>query len=370
MRQTVKDEPSPDSPTERRRSADREALAFRTLIVDDDSTYLHYLSTVLKRIGIEVLIASDGAEALEKLRDVPCELVIVDLRMPRLDGFCMIDAIRAKRETRDMFAILLTADEAQATEVKALEKGFDDYLPKSSTAPVIVAKVNAYRRIIVRQRMLEHTNRDLLDSASTDPLTRLPNRRFFFQHVDQQFETGHPILNIVLFDLNKFKRINDTHGHQAGDLVLAGVASVFRNHTRFGDVIARFGGDEFIMLISGTTRSEAASIATRLCVQIGQLRWTLGAETASIGVSMGLASSEEHPEASFAELVHFCDQELYRMKNDSRRKWSSEGVSSVLPPGRIPRAARVRTFEVRQRSASPNKPTARIHPSRAQREPE
>jgi len=357
----MNDDSLSDSSSERRRSADRETLAFRALVVDDDSSYLHYLSTVLKRIGIEVLIASDGQEALEKLRGEPCELVIVDLRMPRLDGFRMIDAIRATRDTRDMFAILLTADEKPATEVEALEKGFDDYLPKSSPAPVIVAKVNAYRRIIVRQRMLESTNRDLLDSATTDPLTRLPNRRFFFEHADKQFETGHPVLNIVLFDLNKFKRINDTYGHQAGDMVLASVASVFRNHTRFGDVIARFGGDEFIMLIPGTSRAEAASIAARLCGQIRQLRWTLGRETVSIGVSMGLASSEDHPEASVAELVHFCDQELYRMKKDRRKKWSSEGVSSVIPQGRIPRPPVVQKFEVRQRSASPQKPAARAH---------
>ena len=271
----MKDEPPSDSPTDRRRGAERETLAFRALIVDDDVSYLYYLSAVLRRIGIDVLIASDGQEALEKLRAAPCELVIVDLRMPRLDGFSMIDAIRARRDTRDMFAILLTADEEPATEVEALEKGFDDYHPKSSPAPVIVAKVNAYRRIIVRQRMLERTNKDLLDSATTDPLTRLPNRRFFLEHVDKQFEKSHPILNIVLFDLNDFKKINDTHGHQAGDLVLTGVASVFRNHTRFGDVIARFGGDEFIMLIPGTTKSEAASFATRLCAQVRQLRWTL-----------------------------------------------------------------------------------------------
>ena len=366
----MSDDPPSEPSVDRRRGAERETLAFRVLVVDDDSSYLHYLSTVLKRIGIEVLIASDGQEALEKLRGEPCELVIVDLRMPRLDGFCMINAIRATRDTRDLFAILLTAEEEPATEVEALEKGFDDYLPKSSPAPVIVAKVNAYRRIIVRQRMLERTNRDLLDSATTDSLTRLPNRRFFFEHVEKQFEGAHPALNVVLFDLNKFKRINDTHGHQAGDMVLASVACVFLNHTRFGDVIARFGGDEFIMLIPGTSKSEAASIAERLCAEIRQLRWTLGRETVSVGVSMGLAASEEYPGASFAELVHLCDQELYRMKKDRRRKWSSEGVSSVVPPGRIPRPPVVQKLEVRQRSAKPQKPATQFHPSRSQRKPE
>jgi len=96
----------------------------------------------------------------------------------------------------------------------------------------------------------------------------------------------------------------------------------------------------------------------------------LGHETVSIGVSMGLAGSEEHPEASFSELVHLCDQDLYRMKRDRRRKWSSEGASSVIPRGRLPRPPVVKKFEVRQRSATPQKPLAQVHPRRGQRKPE
>ena len=278
-----------------RRRTDSEANAskLRILAVDDDSSYLRYLQLVLARCGYDVEVAPDGQAALERLRKGdPFDLLVIDLAMPGMDG---IETVRHIQQdaTRPLYTILLTARDAVETKLRALNSGLDDFVSKTSSESEIIAKIRSAARRLELERRLQAL-------AMTDELTGIANRRALFLAGEELIRTRHPV-TVVLLDLDQFKVINDTLGHLAGDRILAGVAAILKENTRYADVVGRYGGDEFLLLLAETDLPEARQIAERILSRIRQM---------SVGAQVGIATAT----TTLAEAIAVCDQAMYRGK--------------------------------------------------------
>jgi two-component system chemotaxis response regulator CheY len=317
------------SPGERPRAESVSPL--RLLAVDDDPDYRAYVRVVAARQGWLVDTADDGDAALELLSNQRFDLLLVDFEMPRLNGLQFIARIRDDESLRNSYAIMLTARGDMDTKIEALTAGFDDFMPKGSSEAEIGAKLLATRRILARQQHLDVTMRRLYGLATRDELTGVFNRRFFIDETQRLLDAEVPVC-LVLFDLDDFKVVNDSYGHLAGDRVLRDVGAAFHAGTRGADLIARYGGDEFVLTVTRLPLAAVERVAARLVETLSELRWESGAEPYGISATTGIASSALLPSPTVEQLLNAADRDLY--KNKWLRKHPNETVADFesLPP--------------------------------------
>lgn len=299
-----------------RRKSDRgksipTASGVRVLAVDDDPAYLRYLKLVLTRAGFDFQFTTDGRSAIDKVRhDDSIGLLLVDLVMPEMDGIETLKHLRKDATNERLYTILLTAHDSNETKLRAFNSGFDDFLSKVASETEIVAKVrSAVRRLDMEQRL--HTENAKLQSlALTDELTGIANRRAMLQAAEEILSAGR-LLSVVLFDLDHFKHINDTYGHLVGDQVLKDVAACLKENTRVGDVIARYGGDEFVVLLPDTDEESARMIAERVFRSLRDRKTYDITLCAAWGTSSGSGTS-------ITRLIGRADHDLYSTRNRVR----------------------------------------------------
>jgi diguanylate cyclase (GGDEF)-like protein len=332
----------------------------RVLIAEDDENFGMWLSAVARRLGLDVVTALDGAQALERLRGGDFDMLISDFEMPKKDGLELIAAVRAEPATSGLYAVMLTAHDRPAVKINALTLGYDDFLAKGCTEVEVVAKVAAARRMLARQREHDADAREWRDIANQDELTKVATRRFFFEQAESQM-AGINRVGIVLFDVDEFKAINDTYGHLMGDRVLKDVGALFLRRTRTDDVIARFGGDEFVLLVLNLGVDEIRRVAERLTAELSELQWNVDDTTLRISVTMGIGCSALIDEPTVERLLDVADQDLYA------RKWLQKHPSSTAPEVYQYPGPHDRSLVSEIRTASPA-PAADV--KRPRREPE
>jgi two-component system cell cycle response regulator len=208
---------------------------------------------------------------------------------------------------------MLTGLEDQETKLLALDAGFDDFVTKAVPEPELVAKLTAGRRIAARQRTMDVAVRELYGLATRDELTGVFNRRFFVAETERLLAEGTAV-NVVLFDLDEFKAVNDTYGHLAGDRVLHDVGALFNRTTRPEDIVARLGGDEFVVAIPHLEAAAIEPIATRLIAAVQEMEWMAGEQRFRISASIGVASSRLLEMPDLARLFDAADRDLYKNK--------------------------------------------------------
>jgi diguanylate cyclase (GGDEF)-like protein len=298
-----------EEPIRRKSDLDVSPEPLRLLAVDDDRNYLRRLQIVLTRAGFDVVTASDGDAAIDRIRrDRDISVLLIDLSMPGMDGIETVRHARQASEFPGLYAILLTASDGTDVKLRALDNGLDDFLTKSSSDSEILAKLRSAARRIEMERKLHLANEELQTLALTDELTGIANRRALFRAAEEMLGSGK-MMSVALFDLDRFKQINDTYGHLVGDRILADVAACLKEHTRVGDVIARYGGDEFVLLLPDTTAQVARQITDRIRSRIADLRWDIGAQQITVGVGTGLATAGSG--SSIGTLLAESDAKLY-----------------------------------------------------------
>lgn len=303
-------------PRRRRSDQDRDETPhapLKALLVDDDVDYLTFIALLAHRAGFNTETAADGEKALEKLAAADFDLLMVDCEMPRLSGMDLIGMVRTAEKNRNAYAVMLTARDDAETKIKALTAGYDNFLTKGCTDLEIIACLAAAQRVIYRQLKLDDDLRELYRLATGDELTGLANRRFLTEEAARILK-GTSVVTVVIFDLDDFKKINDTHGHLVGDSVLRDIGAQFLKSTRSEDLVARYGGDEFVMVMTDLSLQDSEVMAQRLAGEIAALRWRAGGQEIRISASMGIAASTLLVSPTIEQLLEAADRDLYKNK--------------------------------------------------------
>lgn len=313
----------------------------KILIVDDVRTDRLILGRLLESLGYTVESAENGWEALQKAHDGSFDLMMLDLSMPEIDGLDVLRNLREDPVTRDLPVVVMSSTDSATLAARSLELGAEDFVPKPIEKTLLRVRLKA---TLERKRLrdlqasqleqlqqlrshLEQSNQELKEAnlrlqelAYTDSLTGLPNRRSAMNTLNQMWaiaqRSGRP-LSCILVDLDHFKRVNDTFGHDTGDFVLKEAAARLQSLVRGGDVVARYGGEEFLILCPDTDKQSARTMGERLRAGLSasalEYRDFKEAVTASFGVA------ESGPDVADKEdLVQRADLALYEAKGQGR----------------------------------------------------
>ncbi|MBP1465185.1 diguanylate cyclase [Candidatus Chloroploca sp. M-50] len=297
------------------------------LIVDDTPANLRLLAQLLADHQYEVRPVTKGTAALAAVRAAAPDLILLDIRMPDLDGYSVCAQLKADELTRSIPIIFLSALGDTDDKLKAFQVGGVDYITKPFHPEEVLARVRTHLALEQARSALEVANRELKEAlvrqeylARTDWLTGVLNRSHFFALAVHNFNNAvryRRPLALMMFDLDHFKQVNDRFGHPAGDLVLQEVARVTIEQMRSADVIGRYGGEEFIVLLPNTGLDAAMTTAERLREQIRQLE--VVTERGGIKVTVSIGVAEHLPsDESIEHLIDRVDQALYAAKAQGR----------------------------------------------------
>jgi diguanylate cyclase (GGDEF)-like protein len=308
----------------------------RILAAEDNPVFQSMLKTMLQRWGYEVVIARDGREAWNILESVDSpRLVLLDWMMPGMDGVEICRRVRAAGREPYIYIVLLTARTESQDLVEGMEAGADDYLTKPFHAHELRVRLRAGRRILELQEQLLQAREALREQATHDSLTGLLNRATIFETLRDELARGmrerHPVA-ALLVDLDRFKQINDTYGHLAGDAVLREAGRRMKGVIRCYDSAGRYGGEEFLIVMPGSNGASAWAQAERVRNAVGGEPYSAGGHrmtvTCSVGVSCRPAARPQDADA----LVREADFALYGAKGRGRnRVEAAAGESLALP---------------------------------------
>jgi two-component system cell cycle response regulator len=305
------------------------------VVADDDRIATAILERSLARWGVDVTVVHDGDAAWRVLTaEATPDLAIVDWMMPGIDGIELCRRIRASPALASLYVLLLTGRASRADLVAGLDAGADDYMVKPIDAEELRARVHVGTRVVTLQRRLTERVSELQLArdhlarlASTDALTKLYSRRWWFELATIEYarslrsDRGFSMLAI---DIDFFKTVNDTFGHEAGDRVLQQFADVLRSESRQGDIVGRIGGEEFALLLPETSLGAAEILARRITescrtMSVVTARGTTVRVTCSTGVTEMTGDDD-----SLEAVLRRADSALYDAKRSGRDCWRCE----------------------------------------------
>lgn len=293
--------------------------SIKVLVVDDSRVTRTLLKSTLAVQKFTVLEASNGEDALEVLKQHPdIKLVITDYSMPGMDGFQLVSTIRKKYSSDRMAIIGISAHGSGILSARFLKKGANDFVNKP------FAKEELYCRVNQNIEMLEYIEA-IQDASNKDYLTGLYNRRYFFDLGRKIFENakrGNLEITIAMIDIDHFKRINDTYGHDAGDTALKWIAHMIGKNIRKADLLARFGGEEFCVLAANMKKEKTFSFFDDLRKRIEENKINIGTENTtaaeiSLTISIGVTTRIDR---SLETTINHADELLYRAKQEGRNR--------------------------------------------------
>jgi diguanylate cyclase (GGDEF)-like protein len=300
------------------------------LIVDDNQDNVEVLRVRLDSWGYETRTATNGQEALTSVRERAPDLILLDVMMPDITGIEVAQRIKGNRSLPFIPIIMQTALDSTEAKVEGLEAGADDYITKPIDFAELKARLRSMLRIKRLQEALEERERELLEMnerlrymSLTDGLTGLDNRRHLNERIDEMFQHAQRLnepFSIVMCDLDKFKSVNDTYGHQAGDEVLKQLASILKDEAREIDRVGRYGGEEFMLLLPGTVLDAAVTFAERVRKHVERHTFTFPGGSTKRTASFGVAGWP-HPKICDSDtLVRMADDALYVAKETGRNR--------------------------------------------------
>ena len=296
---------------------------YTVLVVDDSPVHRKLVEQALCEAPYALLFAGNGQEALRMFEEhAPC-IVITDWMMPDIPGPELCRRIRADKTQPYTYLILMTSNTEKGNVVKGLQAGADDYLTKPFDPGEMLARIGVGRRIVDLNRELAAKSRKLEEAARTDPLTGLPNRRAIEDWASKQLRGaarhGYSLW-VVLGDIDCFKNINDTFGHDAGDAVLKTFAEGLKKNTRASDISGRLGGDEFLLVVTHVDSDHVEAVVNRFREQFAALSFPLAGQSVSVTASFGVAGFQGKDMQEFSALVRKADQLLYEAKRAGRNQ--------------------------------------------------
>lgn len=301
-------------------------LKSNILIVDDSEAIRRKIKDILQRAEMLEFCfeAKSGLEGFKMLMEKRVDLVICDVVMPEFDGFKFLISKATRPEFVEIPVIMLTSEEDITKKIKGLEQGASDYITKPFDEGELLARVKVHLKIKHLQDELKEKNVKLKELSGTDDLTQINNRRRFMEYFDKEFSRArryHHAMSFVIFDVDYFKLVNDRHGHLIGDRVLIQITREMSRIMRACDIIGRYGGEEFTLILPETEMRGAVPYAERLRKHIEQTKFCDEAELPlKITVSGGVAGIPDIPADTVDDLIKKADEALYRAKANGRNR--------------------------------------------------
>jgi two-component system cell cycle response regulator len=310
------------------------ARAFKVLVADDSRVSRKLVEHSLSDEQYALLFAESGREAMALFSEHQPSIVITDWMMPDLSGIELCEYIRKQARQPYTYIIILTGNTEKDKLVTGLAAGADDYLTKPFHREELQARVGVGRRIVELHRQLEAKNLLLEELALTDPLTGLPNRRAIEDWANRQLSGAQRYgfsFFLVLGDLDHFKAVNDTYGHDAGDSVLKKFAEILKANSRRSDICGRIGGEEFLLILTHTTQENAKKVIERIRRELETTKFDFDGGSLTVTASFGIAGFEGTQPVDFNRLVIQADAALYAAKRTGRNRM--EVAATPLPEG-------------------------------------
>jgi diguanylate cyclase (GGDEF)-like protein len=251
--------------------------------------------------------------------------------MPEMDGIALCSAVRKSESQAYIYTILLTARDSIENVVAGLQAGADDYLTKPVIEPELIARLNAGRRIVTLERSLRAANEENRRLSIIDPLTGAHNRRYLMEQLPREIERASRYgrtLAVIMCDVDHFKKINDSYGHQVGDEVLKWFVTRLQKGVRACDWVARYGGEEFLVVLPETNVANAATAAEHLRELIASVPCVVNGNEYSVTASFGVAgwAGNAPLSASLDALIGRCDAGVYASKAAGRNAVTVEAM--------------------------------------------
>ena len=304
------------------------------LIIDDSKTSREMIHLVLHDADLfEVFLkAENGEKGLALLQENAIDVVLCDLHMPGMNGFELLQKMYDNKDLRDIPVIIITGHEDQKEKIRGLDLGASDYVTKPFDPAELIARVKVQLKIKILQDSLK-------ELANTDSLTKLCNRRCMFEILtrekDRSLRTGKP-LSLAMIDIDHFKNVNDTYGHSLGDKVLVEFANQLELSLRPYDQAARFGGEEFAMILPETSLEQAAQISERVRKEVSELSFADELKDMHLTISIGVAPFPAPDIDTLDDLIREADHALYRAKAAGRNRvelWQKKTKKTEIAPG-------------------------------------
>ena len=282
------------------------------LVVDDEVVNLDILSELLDRF--DVIDVTSGEEALEILSKEKIDLILLDILMPGMDGYEVCRTVKADKSLRHIPIIFITSKNDDLSIEHAYEIGASDYITKPFRHRELMARIGNALRI-------QELQEELRLLASIDPMTRLYNRRYFTTMAEKILKLARreqTPLSLAILDIDRFKQINDTYGHLTGDRVITALSEKLMSRYRESDLLCRFGGEEFVILMPNTELDIATLLAERTRKEIEKLQVPYNGGVISMTVSIGVSQVDLENEETLDPVLKRADDALYAAKNQGR----------------------------------------------------
>jgi len=293
------------------------------LIIEDSKATRNQIRDLLQESSLfsHYYEARNGHEAFHTILKEKIDLVICDLEMPEADGFRFMGMLNTRPELRDLPVLMLTVRNDLQDKIKGFEFGVRDYITKPFLPAELLARIKIHLKLKSREDLLRQENENLERMSKTDPLTRLPNRRFLMDTLEAEIcrsrRRGAPF-SLVMIDLDHFKQINDSYGHPQGDQVLTQLADLLRRHLRDYDAVARYGGEEFALILPATSEEQALIVAERLRQAVGNMTFSDPMSDRKLTISQGIATFRKFTLGTAEDLLRRADEALYQAKQNGR----------------------------------------------------
>lgn len=304
----------------------------KILIADDSPTNLKLISGILMN-RYDTIYAKNGPCCLNSAIDDKPDLILLDVMMPDIDGYEVCRMLKSDVRTSNIPVIFITSRKDMADVVKGFEAGGVDYITKPFNSLELIARIDTHVALVsavndlktyseslelLSQQLLEKTK--VLDTlVRTDFLTGLANRLHILEQLkreESRFNRGTPLCSVIIGDIDNFKQINDTYGHETGDCVLKAVADVFKNNTRKQDVVARWGGEEFLFLLPETSGDAAYKVAEKIRIAVEHT--SIPVQPGELNVTMTFGVCEFMTDLSVDGTIRLADNALYKGKTNGR----------------------------------------------------